>query len=121
MKTHIILECDFQSQCQLMFIFILTFFYSIRELGRLISCLHFRWRAWMHFVLNFITILLWSIIGVVVGYDKKHNYIMPDHWWRIVLLVSLEIIIIISIMAFCIHLMTVFEPRLVQSNVFKGT
>lgn len=51
-------------------------------------------------MINFITILSWSVIGVVVEYDKKHDYIMPDHWWRIVLLVSLKMILIIVQLVF---------------------
>lgn len=47
-----------------------------------------RWRAYFHFFLNFVYILLWSILGVLIEYNKRHLYIFPDHWWRIVLLVA---------------------------------
>ncbi|XP_060072617.1 transient receptor potential cation channel subfamily V member 3-like [Ylistrum balloti] len=47
-----------------------------------------RWRAYLQFFLNFVYILLWSVLGVMVEYNERHHYILPDHWWRIVLLVA---------------------------------
>ena len=42
----------------------------------------------MNLFLNFVYILLWSLIGVFIEFDKRYKYIMPDHWWRIVLWVG---------------------------------
>ncbi|ESO84661.1 hypothetical protein LOTGIDRAFT_168525 [Lottia gigantea] len=43
--------------------------------------------AWKSLILNFVYILLWTVIGVVVEYDDRHNYILPGDWWRILLLI----------------------------------
>ncbi|XP_069127944.1 uncharacterized protein [Argopecten irradians] len=47
-----------------------------------------RWRAYLQFFINLVYILLWSVLGVMVEYNERHRYILPDHWWRIVLLVA---------------------------------
>lgn len=47
----------------------------------------FRWRAYFGLLFNLVYILLWTLYGVTTEYDKRHEYILPDHWWRIVLLV----------------------------------
>ncbi|KAK6191478.1 hypothetical protein SNE40_003156 [Patella caerulea] len=44
--------------------------------------------AWINLIINFIYIVLWTIIGVAIEYDERYLYKFPDHWWRIVLLIS---------------------------------
>ncbi|XP_059144999.1 uncharacterized protein LOC131932143 [Physella acuta] len=36
---------------------------------------------------NFLYIVLWTVIGIVVEYDKRHIYDLPDDVWRIVLFI----------------------------------
>uniref|UniRef100_A0A2C9M2V5 Ion transport domain-containing protein n=1 Tax=Biomphalaria glabrata TaxID=6526 RepID=A0A2C9M2V5_BIOGL len=43
--------------------------------------------AIFHLCLNLIYILLWTIIGLVVEYDKRHYYDLPGDTWRIVLFI----------------------------------
>ena len=33
-------------------------------------------------------IIMWTVIGIAVDYDKRYDYRMPDDLWRIVLYVS---------------------------------
>ncbi|XP_021345291.1 uncharacterized protein LOC110445166 isoform X4 [Mizuhopecten yessoensis] len=51
-------------------------------------CKFARWRAYVQFFLNFVYILLWSVLGVMVEYNERHIYKLPEHWWRIVLLAA---------------------------------
>ncbi|XP_064605915.1 transient receptor potential cation channel subfamily V member 2-like [Liolophura sinensis] len=44
--------------------------------------------AWVAVLFNFFFILLWTIMGVVVEYDKRHVYVLPDQWWRVVLFIA---------------------------------
>ena len=37
---------------------------------------------------NLCFILLWTAQGILVEFDRRHDYILPDEWWRIVLFVS---------------------------------
>ncbi|BFZ16281.1 hypothetical protein BsWGS_19321 [Bradybaena similaris] len=39
------------------------------------------------FGVNFVYIVMWTVIGIVVEYDKRHIYNMPDDVWRIILYV----------------------------------
>ncbi|XP_052106818.1 transient receptor potential cation channel subfamily A member 1-like isoform X2 [Mytilus californianus] len=47
-----------------------------------------RWRAWLNLFLNFVYILLWSLIGIFIEFDERHEYIMPEQWYRVVLWVA---------------------------------
>ncbi|XP_076100764.1 uncharacterized protein LOC143069822 isoform X3 [Mytilus galloprovincialis] len=47
-----------------------------------------RWRAWLNLFLNFVYILLWSLIGIFIEFDERHIYTMPKHWYRVVLWVA---------------------------------
>ncbi|XP_053393911.1 uncharacterized protein LOC123525348 isoform X2 [Mercenaria mercenaria] len=47
-----------------------------------------RWRAYGGLLFNFIYIMLWTVYGVTIEYDERHLYKLPEHWWRIVLLVA---------------------------------
>lgn len=60
----------------------LTFFFET-------NVLHFccRWRAYASLLFNLVYILLWTLYGVTTEYDERHEYKLPEHWWRIVLLV----------------------------------
>ncbi|CAG5133070.1 unnamed protein product, partial [Candidula unifasciata] len=51
-------------------------------------------RMWHHFGrfwtlyqlgINLVYIVMWTVIGIVVEYDKRHSYTMPDDIWRIIL------------------------------------
>ena len=48
----------------------------------------YRLGAVFNTMLNFIFILLWSVQGILVEYDKRHIYELPGQWWRILLFVS---------------------------------
>ncbi|CAL1548535.1 unnamed protein product [Lymnaea stagnalis] len=43
--------------------------------------------AWINLLVNFMYIMLWTVIGIVVEYDKRHIYDLPDDGWRIFLFV----------------------------------
>ncbi|KAH9499868.1 hypothetical protein Btru_076794 [Bulinus truncatus] len=43
--------------------------------------------AWINLCINIIYILLWTVIGVVVEYDKRYYYNLPDDTWRIILFI----------------------------------
>ncbi|OWF47267.1 uncharacterized protein LOC110454575 isoform X2 [Mizuhopecten yessoensis] len=42
-------------------------------------------RAFLWFLFNIFYVIVWSLIGVLVSYDQKHYYDLPNQWWRIVL------------------------------------
>ncbi|XP_035826485.1 uncharacterized protein LOC101851051 isoform X3 [Aplysia californica] len=44
-----------------------------------------RFWALFNLGLNFLYILMWTVIGMVVEYDQRHIYTMPEDVWRIVL------------------------------------
>lgn len=46
-----------------------------------------RIRAWFNLFLNFAYIMIWTVYGLVIEYDVRHKYDLPDQWWRILLLV----------------------------------
>ncbi|XP_078318077.1 uncharacterized protein LOC111118347 isoform X2 [Crassostrea virginica] len=46
-----------------------------------------RIRAWFNLLLNFAYIMIWTVYGLLIEYDVRHKYDLPDQWWRIVLLV----------------------------------
>ncbi|XP_041358930.1 transient receptor potential cation channel subfamily V member 3-like isoform X1 [Gigantopelta aegis] len=41
--------------------------------------------AWINLIINFLYILVWTVIGVLVEYDKRHIYQWPTDSWRVVL------------------------------------
>lgn len=47
-----------------------------------------RWRAYGALLFNFVYIMLWTVYGVTIEYDERHLYKLPEHWWRIVLLIA---------------------------------
>ncbi|XP_052775718.1 uncharacterized protein LOC128213734 isoform X3 [Mya arenaria] len=47
-----------------------------------------RWRAYGGLFFNFSYILLWTVYGVVIEYDKRHDYVLPEQWWRIILIIA---------------------------------
>ncbi|XP_052264627.1 transient receptor potential cation channel subfamily A member 1-like isoform X2 [Dreissena polymorpha] len=47
-----------------------------------------RWRAYGALLFNFMYIMLWTIYGVFIEYDERHDYKLPEHWWRIVLIIA---------------------------------
>jgi hypothetical protein len=32
--------------------------------------------------------MIWTVYGLLIEYDVRYKYDLPDQWWRIVLLVS---------------------------------
>lgn len=57
------------------------------------TCLSFSFRfgAWLTLILNFFFASVWTTVGIVnsMDYHNRHHYVLPDEWWRIMLLVSL--------------------------------
>ncbi|XP_062576735.1 transient receptor potential cation channel subfamily V member 3-like [Saccostrea cucullata] len=47
-----------------------------------------RIRAWFNLLLNFAYIMIWTVYGLLIEYDDRYKYDLPDQWWRIVLLVA---------------------------------
>ncbi|XP_061181626.1 transient receptor potential cation channel subfamily V member 3-like [Saccostrea echinata] len=47
-----------------------------------------RIRAWFNLLLNFAYIMIWTVYGLLIEYDVRYKYDLPDQWWRIVLLVA---------------------------------
>lgn len=41
-------------------------------------------------IVNLLFIITWTIQGINVEYDERYNYDMPNHWWRIVVFVSVS-------------------------------
>ena len=39
-------------------------------------------------LINIAFILSWTLQGVLIEYDVRHEYVMPRQWWRILLFVS---------------------------------
>lgn len=46
--------------------------------------------AILNLVVNFMFILLWTLQGVLIEFDKRYLYVLPEQWWRIVLFVSIR-------------------------------
>lgn len=46
-----------------------------------------RIRAWFNLFVNFAYIMIWTVYGLLIEYDVRHKYDLPDQWWRILLLV----------------------------------
>lgn len=44
-------------------------------------------RAVGNFFVNFFFVILWTLQGVLVEYDVRYRYDLPEQWWRIVLFV----------------------------------
>ncbi|XP_048759096.2 transient receptor potential cation channel subfamily V member 1-like isoform X2 [Ostrea edulis] len=47
-----------------------------------------RIRAWFNLLLNFAYIMIWTVYGLLIEYDVRYKYNLPEQWWRIVLLVA---------------------------------
>ncbi|XP_071119382.1 transient receptor potential cation channel subfamily A member 1-like [Haliotis cracherodii] len=43
--------------------------------------------ACLNLLLNLVYILLWTVQGVLIEYDQRHIYTLPQDWWRIALFV----------------------------------
>ncbi|KAI0229397.1 hypothetical protein LSAT2_020202 [Lamellibrachia satsuma] len=44
------------------------------------------YRAVFNTLLNLVFILLWSAFGIVLNFNERYDYKLPEQWWRIVLL-----------------------------------
>ncbi|XP_070196553.1 transient receptor potential cation channel subfamily V member 1-like [Littorina saxatilis] len=42
------------------------------------------WALW-NLGINFLYILVWTLIGILVEYDQRHSYSFPDDWYRMLL------------------------------------
>lgn len=54
------------------------------------------WAVWT-LVVNFFYIVIWTIIGIVVEYDKRHIYTFPEDGYRIFLWVNYSFLICILV------------------------
>ncbi|ELU06894.1 hypothetical protein CAPTEDRAFT_184604 [Capitella teleta] len=43
--------------------------------------------AFFNTFMNLLFIVLWTILGILVPYDERYKYDLPEHWWRIVLFI----------------------------------
>ena len=59
-----------------------TFFYS--------PLVFLRIRAILQVVLNLAFIITWSLNGILIEFDGRHEYILPEQWWRVLIFVSLN-------------------------------